>query len=137
MGKRPKNMFQEGNKYQRIFFGGVGMPPLSPGALTFCPICAILGEIKELWEGGEASQPPKKKFSDAYYPPRTCFLGVFPHKPLRTLPSGYCTLLQGHFKPKLGVCARARAFIAEHYFCHFSSLWVISRLPQYHSYLGL
>ena len=36
------------------------MPPLSPGALTFCPICAILGKIKELWEGGEASQPPKK-----------------------------------------------------------------------------
>ena len=87
--------------------------------------------MKGLWEGGNASHfpPPKKKSQTR--------MTLLEHKPLRTLPSGYCTLLRGHFKPKLGVCARARAFIAEHYFCHFSSLWVISRLPQYHSYLGL
>ena len=29
------------------------------------------------------------------------------------------------------VRARTRTCIVEHYFCHFSSLWVIPRLPQY------
>ena len=57
------------------------------------------------------------------------------YKPKRKVTVFFCTpfilvlhISLGAFQAKnRGVCA----LVVEHYFCHFSSLWVISSLPQY------
>ena len=91
-GKMAQNMFLEGHKYLRIFFGGVGCLPSPLEHLHFAQYMLFWAKLRGPWREGRHPNLPKK-FSVTYDPPRTCFWGVFPHKPLRTLPSGYCTLL--------------------------------------------
>ena len=109
MEKRPKNRVIS---IREFFWGGWDASPPSKGPLILSKI-AYIGQNVGAPRGRGGIPPPKKNFSDTYDPPRTCFWAIFPNKLLKTLPSGYCILLKGHFKPKNrgvheGECAHCR-----------------------------